>query len=182
MPLQSDPLPDSDQLVGSTAASSCSNSGTDQTTTSTTTADTHATLASSSIAKPPLSKSAQKKIAKEALWHAQKLERRQREKVAKKEKRLAQVAAAHDHPEGSDGHDKERERKRKKVEGTKRFARIEAGEEGEEEGDWFRARIVVDLGFDDLMVDKVCLWPHWSLNSNLLREGKYIRISRLTRS
>jgi hypothetical protein len=136
---------------------------------------TASTSPSPSSAEPavPLSKSAQKKLAKQASFEAQKHERRAREKEKKKEKTAAAHAArlaaaadggastsqvgdvrAREGGRGGDWIDEERARKRKKVEGMKRFERAEKGEE-DVKGDWFKARIVLDLGFDGLMVDKV---------------------------
>lgn len=84
-----------------------------------------------------LSKKAQKRAAKAARLHELKLERRAREKEAKKRKRRERAQAiARGEPDGNAF------RKRRKT---------NAGGETE----IFNARVVVDLGFDELMSDKV---------------------------
>jgi tRNA (guanine9-N1)-methyltransferase len=84
-----------------------------------------------------LSKKAQKRAAKAARLHEFKLERRAREKEAKKHKRRERAQAiARGQP------DENASRKRR---------RTNAGGETE----IFNARVVVDLGFDELMSDKV---------------------------
>lgn len=95
-----------------------------------------------------LSKKAQKRAAKAARLHELKLERRAREKVVKKNKRRERLHAI---PTGE--LDKNTFRKRQRANG--------GGEVG-----IFNARVVVDLGFDELMSDKVGV----SLCSCLLRE------------
>jgi tRNA (guanine9-N1)-methyltransferase len=92
---------------------------------------------SSSVTAPtqvPLSKSAQKKAARASYIRAQKFERRAREKERRKEKKRAQLENNVQQP---------RSRKKTKVE------RVEFG-----------ARVVIDLGFDELMNDKVRRFPH----------------------
>lgn len=88
----------------------------------------------------PLSKNAQKKAARLARFAAAKPERRAREKEAKKEKKKLKRAAEYD----QDGESSSRKRAKVEREGN-------AGGEREK----FRARLVVDLGFDDKMLDKV---------------------------
>ncbi|KAG9317315.1 guanine-1-methyltransferase-domain-containing protein [Chiua virens] len=83
-----------------------------------------------------LSKKAQKRAAKAARLHELKLERRAREKEAKKKKRRERAQAI-----GRGDLDENTSRKKRK---------INAGSEAE----IFNARVVVDLGFDDLMSDK----------------------------
>lgn len=84
----------------------------------------------------PLSKNAQKKLVKAERMLALKAERRTREKAAKKEKRKerAQKRAAGEEV------DKVPSRKRARLDGPSRP---------------FEARVVVDLSFDDKMIDKV---------------------------
>lgn len=84
-----------------------------------------------------LSKKAQKRAAKAARLHELKLERRAREKEAKKHKRRERALAI-----ARGGLDANTPRTRR---------RTNAGGETE----IFNARVVVDLGFDDLMSDKV---------------------------
>ncbi|KAI9574831.1 guanine-1-methyltransferase-domain-containing protein [Boletus coccyginus] len=83
-----------------------------------------------------LSKKAQKRAAKAARLHELKLERRAREKEAKKHKRRERALAI-----ARGELDANNPRKRR---------RTNAGDETE----IFNARVVVDLGFDDLMSDK----------------------------
>ncbi|KII95276.1 hypothetical protein PLICRDRAFT_34118 [Plicaturopsis crispa FD-325 SS-3] len=85
----------------------------------------------------PLSKNAQKKAAKMARYAEQKLERRAREKAVKKEKKLerAQKRAAGELDDDD--------------EGGRKVKRAKLGK-----GTPFNARVVVDLGFDDMMSDK----------------------------
>ena|ERR1700722_8091669 len=96
------------------------------------------TVATSDSQDKPLSKSAQKKAAKAAYIATLKLERRAREKEKKKEKKraFAEKIAAGEVDEGE-------------VRGTKR-AKI-----GNAKTEPFGARVVVDLGFDELMNEKV---------------------------
>ncbi|KAJ3561733.1 hypothetical protein NP233_g10015 [Leucocoprinus birnbaumii] len=84
---------------------------------------------------PPLSKSAQKKAARAARFAEYKLERRAKEKEAKKEKKRirAEKRAAGELDEEDEA---ERARQKKKP-------RVEFG-----------GRVVIDLGFDDLMSEK----------------------------
>lgn len=88
----------------------------------------------------PLSKKAQKRLAKAALFQEKKLEKRRREKAAKKEKKRERRERAE--AGELDEEDQEHMRKRQKLNDPK---------------DPFSARIVVDLGFDDKMNDKVCI-------------------------
>jgi len=84
-----------------------------------------------------LSKKAQKRAAKAARLHELKLERRAREKEAKKYKRRERALAI---ARGEIDANTPRKRRRTNVGG---------------ETEIFNARVVVDLGFDDLMSDKV---------------------------
>ena len=84
------------------------------------------------IEQQTLSKKAQKKAAKQVRLAELKLERRAREKAAKKEKKRLKREAGE--PIESDA----RKRARK-----------------EESGPPFMAKLVIDLGFDSLMTDKV---------------------------
>ena len=84
-----------------------------------------------------LSKKAQKRALKMAKLEERKIERRAKERAAKKEKkrkRAEKIAA------GEEVSEDERSQKRANVRGTKRP---------------FAARVVLDLGFDDKMSDKV---------------------------
>jgi tRNA (guanine9-N1)-methyltransferase len=83
-----------------------------------------------SIPSQPLSKKAQKRAAKAARLHEQKAERRAREKEAKKRKRRERAQAGDAEP-----------RKRRKMGGFDQTS--------------FAAEVVIDLGFDDMMTDKV---------------------------
>lgn len=87
----------------------------------------------------PLSKKAQKRLAKAAYFAEKKKERRAAEKERRKERKRAlaeERAAGEDHDE-----DGERQRKRQKTERGPRTP--------------FAARVVVDLGFDDKMTENV---------------------------
>ncbi|KAI0677635.1 guanine-1-methyltransferase-domain-containing protein [Trametes maxima] len=86
---------------------------------------------------PPLSKKAQKKLAKAAYFEERKKERRAAEKERRKEKKrlLAEQRAAGE-PDAEDG---QRDRKRQK---TDKGPRV-----------FFGARVVVDLGFDEKMTE-----------------------------
>lgn len=100
----------------------------------------------------PLSKKAQKKLARAARHQEVKLERRAREKERKKErKRLAKEETEKKREAGEDVSADEQPRKRAKTVHEKPFG----------------ARIVVDLGFDDMMSDKVSSL----LNQNMLTQG-----------
>lgn len=77
-----------------------------------------------------LSKKAQKRAAKAARLQEQKSERRAREREAKKRKRRERVQAGNVDP-----------RKRLKTDGQGQTP--------------FAAQVVIDLGFDDMMTDKV---------------------------
>jgi hypothetical protein len=92
----------------------------------------------------PLSKNAQKKAAKAARFAAQKLERRAKEKEAKKEKKRikAQKRAAGELEEDEVQEEEEKKRMMKR-------AKTGSGQK------LFGARVCVDLGFDDMMTDKV---------------------------
>lgn len=83
-----------------------------------------------------MSKNAQKKAAKAERFAALKLERRAREKEAKKEKKRqrAEKRAAGELADSED-EEKKRQAKKRKLE--------------------FGGRVIVDLGFDDMMNDKV---------------------------
>ena len=95
-----------------------------------------------------LSKKAQKRAAKAARLHELKLERRAREKEAKKHKRRERARAI---ANGELNENTSRKRRRTNASG---------------ETEIFNARVVVDLGFDELMSDKVGI----SLCSCLLHE------------
>lgn len=88
-------------------------------------------------AQQPLSKNAQKKLAKAARFAEQKKERRAYEKEKKKEKKRM-LAAKRD--AGELGADDEGPRKKARTDGP----RVP-----------FEARVVVDLGFDDMMSENV---------------------------
>lgn len=97
----------------------------------------------------PLSKNAQKRLAKEArraeqklVWRAREKEKR-KQKKAEKRKLQAEASAA-----GEDADDGQPPAKRARVEHPKRIP--------------FNARVVIDLAFDDKMTVKVCSFrPEW---------------------
>jgi hypothetical protein len=91
---------------------------------------------------PPLSKNARKKLLKAERFAASKAERRARDKEKKKERAEKRRAGDPDALEDAE----ERRAKRRKVEVTKHAPKIP-----------FKARIVVDLAFDDKMTEKVKL-------------------------
>lgn len=88
-------------------------------------------------ATPALSKSAQKRAERKERLAATKLERRAKEKAAKKEKRRikAEKRAAGE-LDSADEAESERKKKKPKLE--------------------FGGRVLIDLGFDDKMLEKVC--------------------------
>lgn len=83
---------------------------------------------------PPLSKKAMKKAAKQERYQALKLERRAKEKEAKKEKKRG-IAAKRAAGELDEDDEKKRKNKRPRLH--------------------FGGKIIVDLGFDDMMNEKV---------------------------
>ncbi|KAI0638590.1 guanine-1-methyltransferase-domain-containing protein [Trametes polyzona] len=100
------------------------------------------TASTSTDAPQPLSKKAQKKLAKAAYLAERKKERRAAEKERRKEKRraLAEKRAAGElDPEDEAELERERERKRQKTDKGPRTP--------------FGARVVVDLGFDEKMTE-----------------------------
>lgn len=101
-------------------------------------------VASSSSSSAPLSKNAQKKAAKAARFAAQKLERRAKEKEGKKERKRikAQKRAAGELEEDEIYEEEEKRRMMKR-------AKTGAGQKP------FGATVCVDLGFDEMMTDKV---------------------------
>ena len=92
-------------------------------------------ISSEEITVEPLSKKAQKKAAKAARCAEQKAERRAREKERKKLKRAAAQPEPHD-DEGAAP-----QSKRAKLDPSSQIK--------------FGARLVIDLGFDDKMTEKV---------------------------
>lgn len=92
----------------------------------------------------PLSKKAQKKAARQARFAEQKSERRAKEKQAKKEKKRIR-AQKRDAGELEDDEAEAEEEKRRMMK------RAKTGD-GQKP---FGATICVDLGFDDMMTDKV---------------------------
>ncbi|EPQ58935.1 hypothetical protein GLOTRDRAFT_69968 [Gloeophyllum trabeum ATCC 11539] len=89
----------------------------------------------------PLSKNAQKKLAKAARFQAMKLERRAREKEQRKEKkRIRAEKRAAGELDSDEEREEEARRKRRKGDGGKQQI--------------FGARVVIDLGFDELMSEK----------------------------
>lgn len=92
-------------------------------------------ISSEEITVEPLSKNAQKKATKAARYAEQKAERRAREKERKKLKR----AAAQPEPHNEDG-------------AVPRSKRVKLDPSSQIK---FGARLVIDLGFDDKMTEKV---------------------------
>jgi tRNA (guanine9-N1)-methyltransferase len=94
------------------------------------------------IAAPLLSKNAKKKAAKAERLAEMKLKKRQLEKEKKKEKKRIreQKRAAGELDENELREEEERAKKKAKLAGPKQP---------------FNARVVVDLGFDDMMNEKV---------------------------
>lgn len=104
----------------------------------------------SEITDQPLSKKALKRKLKAERFQASKLERRAREKAAKKEKKQARKERMENGEQNSaDEEAEEREKKRRKIRKVDK-------EEGSRKGEVFNARVVVDLGFDEMMSEKVC--------------------------
>lgn len=103
------------------------------------------TTATSSTSDPPLSKNAIKKAAKAERFAAYKLERRAKEKAKNKEKKA--VRAAKRAAGELDEADLKSERQNKKPKTKSSFG----------------GRVVVDLGFDDKMTEKVSNLSNCSL-------------------
>lgn len=99
---------------------------------------------SASNSPTPLSKNQLKKAAKAARFAELKLERRAKEKQAKKEKKLIK-AQKRDAGELEEDEAHAEEEKRR----TMKRAKTGAGQKP------FEARVCVDLGFDEMMTDKV---------------------------
>lgn len=111
-----------------------------------------------------LSKSAMKKLAKQAAWEESKGARRQREKEKKQARKVAvleQIAAGDVDLEASERQKAERLRAKNHL--KNRFEWKKSPATGlpapKSEADWFQARCVVDLGFDELMMEKVRRTP-----------------------
>ena len=106
-------------------------------------ASTPAPTTTETAPQQPLSKNAQKRIARAARIAEQKKERRAYEKEKKKEKKreLAAKRAAGELDEEQEG-----PRKKARLEGPRTP---------------FGARIVVDLGFDDMMTENVSVLAQW---------------------
>lgn len=109
-----------------------------------------------------LSKSAAKRLAKQAIWEETKGARRQREKerkAARKAAVLEQIAAGDTELEASQRERAERQREKNNL--KHRFDWKASPATGlkapKSEAEWFQARCVVDLGFDELMMEKVRL-------------------------
>jgi tRNA (guanine9-N1)-methyltransferase len=96
-----------------------------------------------------LSKNAQKKAARKERYEATKLERRTKEKQAKKAKKaqLAQKRAAGELDSAEEAELEERKRSKRPRTATN------------DPSNTFNARVVVDLGFDEKMTEKVRLIP-----------------------
>lgn len=128
-------------------------------------------VASSSMTSPgavaataagTLSKSAAKRLAKQAIWEETKGARRQHEKekkAARKAAVLEQIAAGDTELEASQRERAERQREKNNL--KHRFDWKASPATGlkapKSEAEWFQARCVVDLGFDELMMEKVRL-------------------------
>jgi tRNA (guanine9-N1)-methyltransferase len=119
--------------------------------------------ASSSNPPTQLSKNAQKKAAKAARYAAQKLERRAKEKEAKKEKKRikAEKRAAGELEEDEAQVEEEKRRAMKR-------AKTGTGQKT------FEATVCVDLGFDDMMTDKVVGVVVCIARYSYVRTGNYI--------
>jgi len=129
------------------------------------------TTATTEGAVAPLSKKAQKKAAKTARFAAQKLERRAREKEARKEKKLKRAAQEHDRGD-TDEAEGASARKRPKVD--KPVGPVVK----------FGARLVIDLGFDDKMTDKIVsltsqLAYSYSVNRKAVRPFEHLLFTSL---
>ena len=117
-------------------------------------------ISSEETAVEPPSKKSQKKAAKAARYAEQKVERRAREKERKKLKRAAAQSQPHDEDEE-----------------VPKSKRVKLGRGSQIK---FGARLVVDLGFDDKMTEKVCVQPEVPLAHNHLYSHKGSGILILT--
>jgi tRNA (guanine9-N1)-methyltransferase len=95
---------------------------------------------------PPMSKNAMKKAAKAKFFAEIKAERRVKEKERKKEKKR-QLAERREAGELDEEDEAQLQRMAKK-------RRL-----GQKNKETFQARIVFDMGFDEMMADKVCAPP-----------------------
>lgn len=117
-------------------------------------------ISSEEAAIEPLSKKSQKKAAKAARYAEQKVERRAREKEKKKLKRAAAQPQPHDEDEG-----------------VPKSKRVKLGRGSKTK---FGARLVVDLGFDDKMTEKVRAQPRLPPRRSYLSSHKGSGILILT--
>lgn len=118
--------------------------------------------ASSSAVDPPApSKRSLKRAAKQATFESRKLELRAREKQKKKEKmsRLKEQSGAG--LEDARLELEEKLTKQRDVKARKAKFRKGLGVKEEEREGWWKGRVVVDLGFDELMTDMVCPFFFW---------------------
>lgn len=120
---------------------------------------------SSSIPGPPLSKNAQKKLAKAAILAEKRKEKRAYQKEKKKEAKRLKTASkqseGEDAGEGEEGAGEEADvhkRKRARLEEGVSNKRRRGGRKP------FKARVVIDLGFDDLMSENVSCVVYCSLS------------------
>lgn len=102
---------------------------------------------------PKMSKNAMKREAKRARWEATKLDRRQAEKDRRRDKRAADKAEFDSGtmtPEEKEAYEQRRQHRQQKNK-----ARLKGGLAKEE--DAWKGGIIIDLGFDELMLEGVSL-------------------------
>lgn len=122
-------------------------------------------LQTQTLTQPQLSKNAQKKLAKQQRLAATRIERKAREKAAKKEKRERRKSERCEAEGGGEAEDAEtRQRKRVKVlhdaKGKGKLMSVQPGRRGT-----FKCQLVIDLGFDDKMTDRVSTDPRPSYSA-----------------
>lgn len=133
-----------DQPIASTSAQAMSPSPTPAS------ADQEVSLAVDDSADAPMSKKAIKRAARTAAMEATKAERRLKERTGRRERKAAQKADADAGINVEEFNQQKEERLQKRLKEA-RFDNMNK----QKPGTFFNARIIIDLGFDELMADTV---------------------------